>query len=194
MPERVELSELPSTLKSERLRLRAFHPRDAAQLAKLAGVYSVARYTLGIPLPYSTAAAKAWIDALPARRAQGIEQIYAISMADSTVLGAISLAIEAEHRRIEIGYWIGEPSRGNGFAREALRALLPEIFNAGYSRVYALTFLENLASMRLLRELGFTREGTLRQHIVKWDEPMDVICFGMSAARAKRCGLIEKGL
>lgn len=194
MTDDVELAKLPSKLKCERLILRSFQSRDAAQLAKLAGVYSVARYTLGIPLPYSKTAARAWIDALPARHEQGNEQIYAISLADSSLLGAISLAIEPEHRRIEIGYWIGEPARGNGFAKEALGMLLPRIFSAGYSRIYALCFPENQISMQLLLGLGFIREGRLRQHIVKWNEPMDVICFGLSAARAKRCGLPKKGL
>ena len=184
-----DITKLPETFKSERLKLRAFHSRDATQLAKLAGVYSVAKFTLGIPLPYSRSEAKAWIAGLPARRDQGIEHIYAICTAGARALiGAISLAIEPEHQRIEIGYWLAEPARGNGYATEALRLLLPHIFSAGYTRIYALCFLENLDSMRLLSKLGFIREGRLRQHIVKWDEPCDVICFGMTAARAKRCG------
>ena len=74
--------------------------------------------------------------------------------------------------------------------KEALRLLLPNIFSVGYKRVYALCFLENSDSMRLLTKLGFIREGRLRQHIVKWDEACDVICFGMTAARAKRCRML----
>ena len=158
-------------------------------LAKLAGVYSVAKFTLGIPLPYSTHEAREWIAGLAGKKALGTEHIYALYLTckslthKSRLIGAISLSIEPEHRRIEIGYWLGEAFRGSGYAQEALNLLMPEIFSAGFIRIYALCFPDNTDSMRLLRRLYFIREGRLRQHIVKWGEACDVICFGLTAAR-----------
>lgn len=41
-----------------------------------------------------------------------------------TLCGGVGLRIEAEHRRVELGYWIGVPYWGNGYATEASRALV----------------------------------------------------------------------
>jgi len=217
MIDAVAPEKLPESLSSLRLKLSAFRPRDAAMLAKQAGTYSVAKFTLGIPLPYSTIEAKNWISGLAEKKAAGTEHIYALhlvsnppaaeAMLNNTraggniakksvvnhalsgkprLIGAISLSIESEHRRIEIGYWLGEAFRGSGYAQEALMRLLPELFNAGFNRIYALCFPGNSDSMRLLCSLNFIREGRLRQHIVKWNEASDVICFGLTAARFYR--------
>ena len=160
-----------------RLTLRSFHARDAARLARLAGVDSVVRFTLGIPLPYSIIAAREWIAGLAQRHASGMELIYALCL-DNALIGSVGLTLELENKRAEIGYWLGEDFRGNGFARAAVDSVCQYAFaELAIRRVYALCFPENLSSHRLLECAGFEREGCLRQHIVKDEQSGDVICF-----------------
>ena len=166
--------------------LRAFAAADAPRLAKLAGVTSVVRYTLGIPLPYSVDAAAEWIAGLDARFSDGIELIYALSLRGHLV-GSIGLTFEHEHQRAEIGYWLGEPYRGRGLTRAAVQALCDQIFiTRNVTRIYGLCFPENIASHAVLRSAGFRREGKLRAHVVKDGRAEDVVVFGRTAPKPKR--------
>lgn len=166
--------------------LRPFAAADAARLAKLAGVTSVVRFTLGIPLPYSVDAAAEWIAGLDARVEDGIELIYALSLRGHLV-GSIGLIFEPEHQRAEIGYWLGESYRSRGLMRAAVQALCDHIFAARkVNRLYGLCFPENSASHAVLRGAGFRREGTLRAHIVKDERAQDVVVFGRTAPKPKR--------
>ncbi len=166
--------------------LRSFTATDAARLAKLAGVTSVVRYTLGIPLPYSVEAAAEWIAGLDARFENGIERIYALSLRGHLV-GSIGLIFEPEHQRAEIGYWLGEPYRGRGLMRAAVQALSDHIFaTCKVNRLYGLCFPENSASHAVLCGAGFRREGKLRAHIVKDERAQDVVVFGRTLPKPKR--------
>ena len=170
--------------------LRAFAASDAPRLAKLAGVTSVVRYTLGIPLPYSVAAAAEWIAGLDARFSDGIELIYALSLRGHLV-GSIGLTFEAEHQRAEIGYWLGEPYRGRGLMRAAVRAICEDIFiTRNITRIYGFCFPENIASHTVLRGAGFRREGKLRAHIVKDGRAEDVVVFGRTPPKSTKIGRI----
>jgi ribosomal-protein-alanine N-acetyltransferase len=165
--------------------LRAFAATDARRLAKLAGVSSVVRYTLGIPLPYSVEAAAEWIAGLDARFVDGIELIYALSLRGHLV-GSIGLTFEPEHARAEIGYWLGEPYRGQGFMRAAVQGLCAHVFAIRQiNRIYGLCFPENIASHAVLRGAGFRREGRLRAHVIKDGCAEDVVVFGRTAAKFK---------
>ncbi len=169
--------------------LRPFATADAARLAKLAGVTSVVRYTLGIPLPYSIEAAAEWIAGLEGRFSDGIELIFALSLRGHLV-GSIGLIFEPEHQRAEIGYWLGEPYRGRGFTRASVQAACEHVFNdRNVTRVYGLCFPENVASHAVLRGAGFRREGKLRAHVVKDGRAEDVVVFGRTLPRAKRVDL-----
>lgn len=179
-------ARLPQTLRTERLRLRAFNASDAAALARIAGVYSVARNTWGIPLPYSPAAAAAWISDLVEREAAGLERIFAITLGEpssSELCGAVGLTLESEHARAELGYWLGENFRGHGYAREAVSCVLAQAFaELGLARIYAHCITDNRASLNLLEALGFEREGLLRGHICKDDTRLDVFVYGLLKA------------
>ena len=129
-----------------RLHLRAFVVSDAERLAQLAGVYSVARYAWGIPLPYSVPAAAEWIAGLRERQYAGLELMYAITC-DDGLCGAVGLSLEREHGRAELGYWLAEGYRGQGYAREAVAAVCNHAFDKlALDRLYAQCMTDNLGS------------------------------------------------
>jgi len=88
-----------------------------------------------------------------------------------TVIGGISLhAWSREHNRAEHGYDVSRPYWRQGIASEAARAVLRFAFEAlRLHRVEAFPTLDNIASVRLLEKLGFTREGTARDVLLMED-------------------------
>ena len=46
-------------------------------------------------------------------------------------------------------------------------------------RIYATHFARNPASGRVMQKAGMTREGCLRQHVLRWDVPQDLVYYGI---------------
>jgi ribosomal-protein-alanine N-acetyltransferase len=166
------------TLTTERLVLRPFAIEDAPAVQRLAGAREVAESTLLIPHPYPEGAADEWIRG---HDEQSVNHIFAIARRDGgEVMGAIGLHLERAHERAEIGYWIGVPYWGNGYVTEAAAAVVGYAFeHLGVHRVFAYHFARNPASGRVLAKIGMRPEGTMRQHLVKWGERVDVHYYGI---------------
>jgi RimJ/RimL family protein N-acetyltransferase len=163
---------------TERLTLRHFTAADAPAVQRLAGAREVAAGTLLIPHPYHEGAAEEWIASQAERQAQGSD-VLAIE-ADGEVVGAIGMRVEHDHDRGELGYWIGVPFWGRGYATEAARAVVEYAFSEqGLNRVFAVHFTNNPASGRVLQKIGMQHEGTMRRHVKKWGEYLDVEMYGM---------------
>jgi RimJ/RimL family protein N-acetyltransferase len=170
----------PPVLETERLRLRPLEPADAPRVSELAGDRDVARNTLRIPHPYPEDAAEQWIAALPGMWERGEEAIFALTLREGgELVGAAGIHGGGDGVG-EIGYWIGRPYWGRGYATEAARALVSFGFDGlGLERVWAHSFGRNPASCRVLEKAGLVREGTLRRHVRKWEELEDVVCYGL---------------
>ena len=171
------------TITTERLVLRPFVLADAPAVQRLAGDREIAANTLLIPHPYPEGAAEEWIKG---HDEQSPNLIFAITMRGDALssvgeaMGAIGLHMEQKHERAEIGYWLGVPYWGHGYTTEAARAVVDYAFaDVGVNRVFACHFTRNPASGRVLLKIGMQHEGTMRQHIVKWDEPIDIDYYGI---------------
>jgi RimJ/RimL family protein N-acetyltransferase len=166
-----------TTLTTERLLLRPFTLADAPAVQRLAGAREVALNTLLIPHPYPEGAAEAWIS--KPRDPNSIN--FAITLRDSGELaGAIGLVVGREYDRAEIGYWIGVEYWNRGYATEAARAVIRYGFQElNLNRIFAMYFARNAASGRVMQKLGMRHEGTLREHLVKWGERIDVELYGI---------------
>ncbi|HKB78454.1 MAG TPA: GNAT family protein, partial [Thermoanaerobaculia bacterium] len=69
----------------------------------------------------------------------------------------------------------GVPYWGLGYATEAAGAVVRFGFESlSLNRIFACHFVRNPASGRVLRKLGMQHEGTMRQHVRKWDEYVDL--------------------
>ncbi len=174
-------------LATERLLLRPFAPDDAAAVQAFAGSRAIADTTLAIPHPYPEDGAAAWIASHAEARARGLAVQYAITRAGTAAagefVGTVSLGIDRHADLAEMGYWIGAPHWGNGYCTEAALRLLRFAFaDIGLNRVYARYLSRNEPSGRVLRKLGMRHEGTLRQHVRKWDVLEDIEVLGVLAA------------
>ncbi len=169
------------TLTTERLILRPFVAADAPEVSRLAGDRRVADTTLNIPHPYDESMALGWIGT----HADAAERDEALTLAitdreTGRLVGAVALATSSAQGRAELGYWVGVDYWGRGFATEASRALVNHAFTTlGLRRVVAHCLTRNEGSWRVMEKLGMTREGHLRQHVVKWDVAEDIWLYGV---------------
>jgi ribosomal-protein-alanine N-acetyltransferase len=84
-------------------------------------------------------------------------------------IGSCDLSdIDNHHKRAEVGFLFSRAYWGNGYAREAMEAIVGfATEDLKIERLWARFHTGNAASQRLLQRLGFIREGTLRGHIVR---------------------------
>jgi ribosomal-protein-alanine N-acetyltransferase len=159
-------------LTTERLVLRPPELADALAIQELAGARDVALNTLNIPHPYPDGAAEWWINK---QRTENEVNFVITLRATGEMVGIIGLIVNREHARAEIGYWIAVPHWNRGYATEAGRAVLRHAFDdLKLNRVFAEHFTRNASSGRVMQKMGMRHEGTLRRHIIKWGEVIDV--------------------
>ena len=153
-------------LATERLVLRAFRFEDTAALQRLAGEREVAEGTL-LPHPYEPGMARAWIWDQALAFADGNSIDFAIERAeDAALIGTIGLAIDRIGACAKLGYWLGTPYWGRGYATEAVRAVLGYGFAVlELERVWAPRFRWNVASARVLAKSGLAHEGSRREYV-----------------------------
>lgn len=168
-------------LRTERLILRPFTGDDAPAVQRLCAAREIAENTLMIPHPYPEGAAAQWIAKLADH---SHNYVFAITLRDSgSVAGAIGLELARDHDRAEIGYWIAVPFWNHGYVTEAARAVVGWAFRElGVQRVVAEHFTRNPSSGRVMQKIGMRHEGSLRKHIKKWGEHLDVEVYGILAA------------
>jgi ribosomal-protein-alanine N-acetyltransferase len=171
-------------LTTARLRLRPYALPDAAAVAELAGDAEVSRYLIHVPHPYPAGLAESWIASHADAWLQGLGATWAVTrLADGVVIGTASLRWVRRHDHAELGYWLGRPHWGHGYALEAAGAALDWAFDGlRCARVFAQHLGGNERSARILRELGMTGEGVRRGHIKKGGTYHDTHQFGILRA------------
>jgi RimJ/RimL family protein N-acetyltransferase len=171
------------TIQTARLTLRPFTLDDAPTTRALAGDRDIASTTLLIPHPYALEDAKDWIQGHQAALEAGRNLDLAICERAGPLVGAIGLVFHPTHDRGEMGYWIGKPYWGRGYATEAAGAMLEYGFERlGFHKIHAYHYTRNPASGRVLEKIGMRREGIMRGHIKKWDVFEDCASFGILRA------------
>jgi [ribosomal protein S5]-alanine N-acetyltransferase len=167
-------------LYTQRLILRPFTLTDVAVVVALAGDRTVADNTLSIPHPYTDADAKDWIRQQPLAYGEGKAINFAITRPDGTLCGSIGLGLSIQFNLAELGYWIGRPFWGQGYATESAAALIAFGFDRlGLNRINATHFGDNPASGRVMEKLSMMREGYRPRHTLKWGVYRDIALYGL---------------
>ncbi|WP_336771941.1 GNAT family N-acetyltransferase [Paenibacillus sp. MMO-58] len=85
-----------------------------------------------------------------------------------------------KHRRAEVGYELLPESWRNGYASEAISAVLRYGFQElKLNRIGAVVFTDNEASNQLLTKLGFQQEGVLRDYMVQYGKAHDTYIYSL---------------
>ena len=158
-------------LETKRLTLRAPCLEDAKTVAMLADDRRIAENTARIPHPYKLSDAESFITAA---NANGGEVVFLIALRDGTIVGACGVTMLADQP--ELGYWLGVPYWGKGYATEALHALIDYAFtDLAHEALQAGARVTNPASRRVLEKCGFqwTGVGLYRIRAISSSAPID---------------------
>jgi RimJ/RimL family protein N-acetyltransferase len=173
-----------SELRTDRLVLREFALEDAPDVQRLAGEREVARTMLLVPYPYEDGMAEEWIAThRPAYEAGERVDWAVVLRGEGALVGSISLRLHPLHDNAELGYWIGRPYWGRGYATEAAEAAVRHAFEVlRLHRIYANHFGSNPASGKVLRKIGMSLEGNRPEHYKKWGAYEDRVDYGLLAS------------
>jgi len=158
-------------LETKRLILRAPRLEDTKTVAALANDRRIADNTARIPHPYKASDAEGFIAG--ANKADG-EAVFLITLRDDTIIGACGIV--PTEQTPEVGYWLGVPYWGKGFATEALHAAIDHAFaDLGHDALQAGARVTNPASRRVLEKCGFqwTGVGLYRIRAINSSAPID---------------------
>ena len=172
---------MPPILRTGRLVLRPFENDDAADLLRVFAEPDVVRYWSGGAWTDIVQAEAMIAEARQAYRDGGLAR-YAIALADTNrLIGICNLrGFFEQNRRCELGYALGRAYWGQGFAAEALEALLDHAFHVlDINRIEADIDPRNEASARLLEKLGFRREGYMPERWIVHGEKADTAFYGL---------------
>jgi RimJ/RimL family protein N-acetyltransferase len=174
------LEEIPSesfreasipVLETTRLALRAPRLEDAKAVAALANDRRIAENTARIPHPYKMSDAEGFITGV---NKAGGEAAFLITLRDNAIIGACGLV--NQDGTPELGYWLGAPYWGKGYATEAVHAVIDYAFaDLGHEALQAGARVTNPASRRVLEKCGFqwTGVGLYRIRAINSSAPID---------------------
>ena len=150
-------------LQSETLRLRPFEAGDIPAVYALAREKAIADTTL-VPHPYARDDAEAFVKRTRDWWREDEAYVFAITdRASGDLRGAMGIHPVPQHKRAELGYWIGLPFWGRGIATAALKLVIQFGFETlDLNRIEAGHFDHNPASGAVMRKAGMFPEGIRR--------------------------------
>ncbi|MGB3478166.1 MAG: GNAT family protein [bacterium] len=96
------------------------------------------------------------------------------------IIGSIRLARFKKQSKRVIGYFISKKYRRQGIMTEAVRAVVKYAFeNMRLHRMEATDHRDNQASSKLLRKIGFQKEGLLRKHEWRGEQWSDSVIWSI---------------
>ena len=93
---------------------------------------------------------------------QDLSLLLIEEISEKKVVGALYVYPMSGYGCLEMGYQLHPDHFGKGYAQEALRLLIPELFRRGVYRIECRVDPGNKASVKLLDRLGFFYEGNSR--------------------------------
>jgi RimJ/RimL family protein N-acetyltransferase len=146
--------DLVPVLATARLVLRAPRRSDVKATVLLASDRRIAANTARIPHPYGIEDAEQFIASVNKREG---EACFAVTL-DGALIGVCSVDLREDGP--ELGYWLGVPYWGHGFATEAARALIDHAFgDLEHDTLISGARVSNPASRRVLEKCGFQWTG-----------------------------------
>ena len=167
--------QAPLELKTERLLLRPFRPRDVDDAFEVASDPEWARYLEG---PQFRQDAERWV-ARQLLASWDTNPSWAIELS-GRVIGNVALRIDETNESAEIKYAIGREHWGQGPAPEAVLVVMEWAYDErGLARIWARADVRNKRSWRVMEKLGMTREGVLRSHVRDRDGRANLAYYGL---------------
>ncbi|MGI9437625.1 MAG: GNAT family N-acetyltransferase [Geminicoccaceae bacterium] len=153
----IGLATPAATFETGRLYLRPLEERDAAHFERLfRDDWDAVKQTGRLPFPTTAVAMRAWI---VRHTGPGGHAFFLRRKPDRDPVGAIGFG--GDGPIAEIGYAIGRIYWGQGYATEAVGAMIGFAREVGLSGLQAYSFVENPASAKVLEKAGFSEIGVI---------------------------------
>lgn len=143
-------------VRTERLLLRPSWPEDSEALYDSIADESIVRNLARAPWPYALHDAREFA---ATEREFHYPNFLLMQRTDGAPRLVGGCGLGEDERGAELGYWIAQPYWGLGYATEAARAVIGVAKALGHRRLVARHFIDNPASGRVLRKLGFSATG-----------------------------------
>jgi RimJ/RimL family protein N-acetyltransferase len=152
-------------IETHRLRMRALRGDDLTELVALINNWQIARWVSSVPHPYTEAHGREWIAWVQQDHATGRPRRFAIALRETDrLIGGVGLdgSTGDDSEEPALGYWVGQPHWGNGYAREAVAAVIDYgLRTLGMPTIRAYTDPSNLASQKVLLRCGLEQVGEI---------------------------------
>lgn len=143
-------------LRTRRLTLRPFAESDLDALVRLLNDREVVRFLAMVPHPYTVRDGEDWI-----ARTHDLDSPWPALAIDAggALVGSVGLKPPEEPSPpkvgAELGYWLGRPYWGKGYASEAAAQIVEHAFSVmKLDQLWASVAMENPASRRVLEKTG----------------------------------------
>lgn len=150
----------PLVIETDRLFLRPLRETDAADLRRIVTIPEVGRMLLIFPPDWTEEAARAFTHTWR-WKGDAMFRLAVTRRGEDRLIGTIGIKQAPGKTEAAIFYFLDPVEGGQGYASEALVALLPEIARRfGPLPLLADVFTDNPGSARVLEKGGFIRTGT----------------------------------
>ena len=166
-------------LETARLRLRPLTLEDAPIVQQLAGDSRIAQNMMdSFPHPYPVQAALDWIASHEPQAVTLEGFVWAVTLRKSgELIGCVELSGRSAGG-MGLGYWISVPYWNQGYASEAVRAVIEFGFaELEERRIHAQHYARNPASGAVMRKAGMKLVGTMRQAALKNGQVEDDVFY-----------------
>ena len=104
---------------------------------------------------------------------------YAIVLNDTIIGMCGAVVVDTTNKKVELGYWLANDCRGQGFVMESVRVLEQELFKNGFNKIIIHTDVLNKNSVNVAKKLGYELEAVLKQdRFLKYENRFrDTNCF-----------------
>ena len=173
------MDEMPKEIRTERLLLRPLRMSDVDVVYQYAQDPEWARY-LDVPQPYLRSDAEDFLGRQLAK-SWSEEPDWAV-VSDGKVIGGVSLHDrDRERRTVELGYAVARAHWSQGFATEAVKAVVTAVFrNLSFKTVSARADVRNIASWRVMEKVGMTRKPIVHEDSPSGGPPVDMVVYAIS--------------
>lgn len=165
-----------ASIKAKKFLLRPFKKTDSLYLSRNI-TKNVCDTISAFDFPFVLSDARHWVEESlkEQKKKKPIKIDWAIEINNETV-GSVSLIIKDQ--KAEISYWLSERFWGQGITSEAVKKVTDFGFKRlGFKRIYAEVFVNNQASIAVLRKLGYKQEGLLKNNNLKNSRLIDSYIF-----------------
>ena len=176
----------PYPLRTERLVLRVMRTTDAAPFAAYRNDPEVARYQ-SWDLPFTEQDALALLSGQDDRDdvSPGQWTQFAVER-DGALIGDVCAHLDHSSSVAGIGFTLARSEQGRGYASEAVQALVSDLVQrVGVRRVCGELDPDNIASQRVLENVGLTYEATTKGSLLWRGQSADSMTYGATAEECR---------